>query len=177
MACIVVSRLGAVARSALVLTVVSLASLACVQAQDAPNGDAGKGKVAPPALARLGQSNRGDPAAGASARARPGRGQEAPGTAETVGAGTPVLTTTVVRDSIKDHVFTSVYRTDLNRELHNCHSAPAFCLGLVDLPVLQEPAALAFVARPVGGGNVVAPPAAERELSHRRRSRARPARR
>ena len=44
MACIVVSRLGAVARSALVLTVVSLASLACVQAQDAPNGDAGKGK-------------------------------------------------------------------------------------------------------------------------------------
>ena len=44
MACIVVSRLGAVARSAIVLTVVSLASLACVQAQDAPNGDAGKGK-------------------------------------------------------------------------------------------------------------------------------------
>jgi len=44
MACIVVSRLGAVARSALVLTVVSLASLACAQAQDAPKGDAGKGK-------------------------------------------------------------------------------------------------------------------------------------
>jgi mono/diheme cytochrome c family protein len=45
MACIVGSRLAVAARSALVLTVVSLASLACAQAQDAPKGDAGKGKA------------------------------------------------------------------------------------------------------------------------------------
>jgi mono/diheme cytochrome c family protein len=38
------SRLAAVARRAVVLVAASLASLACAQAQDAPKGDAAKGK-------------------------------------------------------------------------------------------------------------------------------------
>jgi mono/diheme cytochrome c family protein len=41
---IAVSRLASVARRAVVLTAVSLASLACAHAQDAPKGDAAKGK-------------------------------------------------------------------------------------------------------------------------------------
>jgi mono/diheme cytochrome c family protein len=41
---IVISHLVALARRAVVLTAVSLASLACAQAQDAPKGDAAKGK-------------------------------------------------------------------------------------------------------------------------------------
>jgi mono/diheme cytochrome c family protein len=40
----VVSRLSAVVRSAAVLAAVSLFFLACAQAQDAPKGDAAKGK-------------------------------------------------------------------------------------------------------------------------------------
>jgi mono/diheme cytochrome c family protein len=41
---VVVSRLSAVVRSAAVLAAVSLFFLACAQAQDAPKGDAAKGK-------------------------------------------------------------------------------------------------------------------------------------
>jgi mono/diheme cytochrome c family protein len=41
---VVVSRLSAVLRGAAVLATVSLFSLACAQAQDAPKGDAAKGK-------------------------------------------------------------------------------------------------------------------------------------
>jgi mono/diheme cytochrome c family protein len=40
----VMSRLVAVARRVVVLTAVSLTALACAQAQDAPKGDAAKGK-------------------------------------------------------------------------------------------------------------------------------------
>jgi mono/diheme cytochrome c family protein len=41
---VVVSHLAAMVRSAAVLAVVTLAPLACAQAQDAPKGDAAKGK-------------------------------------------------------------------------------------------------------------------------------------
>jgi mono/diheme cytochrome c family protein len=41
---VVASRFAAVARRAVVLTAVSLASLVCARAQDAPKGDAAKGK-------------------------------------------------------------------------------------------------------------------------------------
>jgi mono/diheme cytochrome c family protein len=41
---VVMSRLTAMVRGAAVLAVVSLFSLACAQAQDAPKGDAAKGK-------------------------------------------------------------------------------------------------------------------------------------
>jgi mono/diheme cytochrome c family protein len=42
---VVVSRLAAVVRSAILLAAVSLASLVCAQAQDPPKGDAAKGKA------------------------------------------------------------------------------------------------------------------------------------
>jgi mono/diheme cytochrome c family protein len=44
MSAVVASHLAAVARRAVVLTVVWLVSFACAQAQDAPKGDAAKGK-------------------------------------------------------------------------------------------------------------------------------------